>query len=34
LPVEPYAKLRDWFGRVSALPAWKETAPQAPAAAA
>lgn len=34
LPVEPYAKLRDWFGRVSALPAWKDTAPQAPAAAA
>ena len=27
LPVEPYAKLRDWFGRVAALPAWKETAP-------
>ena len=34
LPVEPYAKLRDWFGRVSALPAWKESAPQFPAAAA
>jgi glutathione S-transferase len=34
LPVEPYAKLRDWFGRVSALPAWQETAPQAPPAAA
>ena len=34
LPVEPYAKLRDWFGRVSALPAWRDTAPQAPAAAA
>ena len=34
LPVGPYAHLRDWFGRVSALPAWKETAPQAPAAAA
>jgi glutathione S-transferase len=34
LPVEPYAKLREWFGRVSALPAWKETAPQFPAAAA
>jgi glutathione S-transferase len=34
LPVEPYARLREWFGRVSALPAWKETAPQAPAAAA
>ena len=34
LPVEPYAKLREWFGRVSALPAWKESAPQFPAAAA
>ena len=34
LPVEPYGKLRDWFGRVSALPAWRDTAPQAPAAAA
>ena len=34
LPVEPYAKLRDWFGRVSALPAWKQTAPQQAAAAA
>jgi glutathione S-transferase len=34
LPIEPYAKLRDWFGRVSALPAWKDTAPQFPAAAA
>jgi glutathione S-transferase len=34
LPVEPYAKLREWFGRVSALPAWRETAPQQPAAAA
>ena len=34
LPLEPYAKLREWFGRVSALPAWKETAPQFPAAAA
>ena len=34
LPVDPYAHLRDWFGRVSALPAWRETAPQFPAAAA
>ena len=34
LPIEPYAKLRDWFGRVSALPAWKDTAPQFQAAAA
>ena len=34
LPVAPYAHVRDWFGRVSALPAWKDTAPQFPAAAA
>lgn len=33
LPVEPYGKLRDWFGRVSALPAWRDTAPQMAAAA-
>ena len=33
LPVAPYHHLRDWFGRVFALPAWRETAP-APAAAA
>jgi glutathione S-transferase len=33
MPLEPYAHLRDWFGRVSALPAWKETAPQFAAAA-
>ncbi len=26
MPLEPYAHLRDWFGGVSALPAWKETA--------
>ena len=34
LPIAPHAHLCDWFKRVSALPAWKETAPQAPAAAA
>jgi glutathione S-transferase len=34
LPVEPYANVRNWFGRVSALPAWKDSAPQMPAAAA
>jgi glutathione S-transferase len=34
LPIEPYPKLREWFGRVSALPAWKASAPQFPAAAA
>src|ERR1044071_783990 len=33
LPVAPYGRLREWFGRVSALPAWQQTAPQ-PAAAA
>jgi glutathione S-transferase len=33
-PVEPYSKLQEWFGRVSALPAWKASAPQFPAAAA
>ncbi len=34
LPVGPYSHLRDWFARVSALPCWQETAPQARAAAA
>jgi glutathione S-transferase len=34
MPVAPYARLRDWFGRVSALPCWGETAPQQTAAAA
>jgi glutathione S-transferase len=34
LPVDGYASVRDWFGRVSALPAWRDTAPQFPAAAA
>jgi glutathione S-transferase len=33
-PVAPYARVQEWFGRVSALPAWRETAPQRPAAAA
>jgi len=33
LPLAPYAHIRDWFDRVSGLPAWRETAP-APAAAA
>jgi glutathione S-transferase len=32
-PVAPYAHLRDWFTRVSALPAWRETAPNFAAAA-
>lgn len=34
LPVAPYARLRDWSARVLALPAWRDTAPQRPAAAA
>jgi glutathione S-transferase len=34
LPLAPYAHLRDWFDRVSALPAWRETAPPPVAAAA
>ena len=34
MPVAPYAKVREWFGRVSALPCWAQTAPQPAAAAA
>jgi glutathione S-transferase len=34
LPIGPYAHLRDWFTRVTALPAWRDTAPQRTAAAA
>ena len=34
LPVAPYANVRNWFGRVAALPCWRETAPQPVAAAA
>jgi glutathione S-transferase len=34
MPLVPYAHVRDWFGRVSALPAWRETAPAPVAAAA
>ncbi|MEA3028028.1 MAG: glutathione S-transferase [Alphaproteobacteria bacterium] len=34
LPVGGYPHLQEWFGRVSALPCWSETAPQRPAAAA
>lgn len=33
MPIEPYARVQEWFARVSALPCWKETAPQFPAAA-
>ncbi len=34
LPLADYPKIREWFGRVAALPCWAETAPQVPAAAA
>jgi glutathione S-transferase len=34
MPLTPYARVQDWFGRVSALPCWQQTAPQLPAAAA
>jgi glutathione S-transferase len=34
LPVASYPRLQDWFARVSALPAWRDTAPAPPAAAA
>jgi glutathione S-transferase len=34
MPLGPYARVQDWVGRVSALPCWRETAPQRPAAAA
>ncbi len=33
-PLGPYGRIQEWFGRVSALPCWGQTAPQAPAAAA
>jgi glutathione S-transferase len=28
MPLEPYQNVRDWFARVSALPAWQQTAPE------
>ena len=34
LPVAPYSHVQDWFTRVSALPGWRDTAPERPAAAA
>ena len=34
MPLGPYGNLRAWFERVTALPCWRETAPQMPAAAA
>jgi glutathione S-transferase len=33
LPLEPYPRVREWFGRVAALPCWQQTAPPMPAAA-
>ena len=33
MPLAPYANVRGWFGRVSALPCWGDTAPQLSAAA-
>ena len=33
LPVASYPRVQDWFARVSALPAWRDTAPQRAAAA-
>jgi len=34
MPVAPYRHLRDWFARVSDLPAWRDTAPTPASAAA
>ena len=34
MPLAPYGRVQEWFGRVSALPCWRETAPQRSAAAA
>ena len=34
MPLGPYANVRAWLERVTALPCWRETAPQFPAAAA
>jgi glutathione S-transferase len=33
LPLTPYKRIQEWFGRVSALPCWSQTAPQLAAAA-
>ena len=33
LPVASFPRVQDWFARVSALPAWRDTAPQRAAAA-
>jgi len=34
LPLADYPNIREWFGRVAALPCWSQTAPQMAAAAA
>jgi glutathione S-transferase len=34
MPLGRFANVRAWFERVTALPCWRETAPQFPAAAA
>jgi glutathione S-transferase len=34
MPLGPYANVRGWLERVTALPCWRETAPQMPAEAA
>lgn len=34
IPLTSYAHIKEWFGRVSALACWRETAPQPTAAAA
>ena len=34
LPLAPYTHVKEWFGRVSALPCWQETVPQFTVAAA
>jgi glutathione S-transferase len=33
LPLDQYAAVREWFGRITSLPAWRGAAPQMPAAA-
>ena len=30
-PLKPYPRIQEWFARMSALPCWRETAPQRPA---
>ena len=34
LPLAAYARIGDWFSRISALPAWRDSAPAVPLAAA